>query len=316
LSKSIFGLHGVKKVKDMVDKFALESKSSPLLKKILALLAELNKSRQGVVFYNHIKQTLEDWEATHTKTVETYAGLINLLLETFASQLPPDSVALAHLKLVQTCLTPPLSEAELNLLNASVEQAADILKHSSHIDADELNDTLMPLLQRVANAEDTSPYPQPTPKEAKKAKENYEQQEQAYPESSLKEDAEELFDEISIEYGESEITPEREEAVSSADHAGSYESKPLKAPKAVLKMLRFPEDHKEEVTSEDEAFAEADEDALVSETADSLEDIYPTLTEAEQVTEPAMEEPFAGDFEEEVAWATVEAGMRGICGVR
>ena len=81
----------------MVDKSALESKSSPLLKKTLALLAELNKTRQGIVFYNHIKQTLEDWEATQTKTVETYAGLINLLLDTFASQLPPDSVALTHL---------------------------------------------------------------------------------------------------------------------------------------------------------------------------------------------------------------------------
>jgi diguanylate cyclase (GGDEF)-like protein len=301
LSKSIFGLHGVKKVKDMVDKFALESKSSPLLKKILALLAELNKSRQGVVFYNHIKQTLEDWEATHTKTVETYAGLINLLLETFASQLPPDSVALAHLKLVQTCLTPPLSDAELNLLNASVEQAADILKHSSHIDADELNDTLMPLLQRVANTEEASPYPQPTPKEAKKAQDNYEQQGQAYPESSFEEDADELIDENSIGYEESEIIPELEETVKSTGQTGSYESRPLKAPKAVLKMLRFPEDHSEEVASEDEAFTEADEDVLVSEGTDSLEDIYPTLTEAEQVAESAMEEPFVEDSEEEVA---------------
>ena len=171
----------------MVDKYAFESKSSPLLRKILALLAELNKSRQGVVFYNHIKQTLEDWEATQTKTVETYAGLINLLLDTFASQLPPDSVALTHLKLVQTCLTPPLSEAELKLLNTSVEQAADILKHSSHIDADELNATLMPLLKRVADPGEPDHYPQPTPKEAKKGKEYYEQEEETYPESSPEE---------------------------------------------------------------------------------------------------------------------------------
>ncbi|MCI0504824.1 MAG: hypothetical protein L0Z73_01815, partial [Gammaproteobacteria bacterium] len=123
----------------MVDKYALESKSSPLLRKILALLAEFNQSRQGIVFYNHIKQTLEDWEATQLKTVETYAGLINLLLDAFASQLPPDSVAATHIKLVQTCLTPPLSETELNLLKGSVEQAADILKHSCHVDAEAMN---------------------------------------------------------------------------------------------------------------------------------------------------------------------------------
>jgi len=283
----------------MVDKYALESKSSPLLRKILALLAELNKSRQGVVFYNHIKQTLEDWEATQTKTVETYAGLINLLLDTFASQLPPDSVALTHLKLVQTCLTPPLSEAELKLLNTSVEQAADILKHSSHIDADKLNDTLMPLLKRVADPEETSAYPQPTPKEAKKAREYSEQLEEAYPESSLEGSVDELFDEEREGYEESVLSHEVEESIRGASRAGGHESKPLKAPKAVLKMLRFPEEYNTEITAESESFIEPDQEGFVSESADSLEDIYPTLTEAEQVSEPSMEEQTAPESEEE-----------------
>jgi len=282
----------------MVDKYALESKSSPLLRKILALLAELNRSRQGIVFYNHIKQTLEDWEATHIKTVETYAGLINLLLDAFAAQLPADSVALTHLKLVQTCLTPPLSDAELNLLKGSIEQAADILKHSNHIDPDQLNNTLMPLLMRVAAPGEELHYPQPTPKEAKKGKEFYPEETEPFAEPPYEEpiqvkpgeapqtaelpEEEEYYEETA--YSEAETA----ESLRSMSHGGGQEGKPLKAPKAVLKMLRFPEDYRKEMSADEEfpsEFAEEDYEA-----EDTLEDIYPILTEADQIPKPYRNE--------------------------
>jgi len=278
----------------MVDKYALESKSSPLLRKILALLAELNQSRQGIVFYNHIKQTLEDWEATHIKTVETYAGLINLLLDAFASQLPPDSVALTHLKLVQTCLAPPLTEAELKLLKLSIEQASDILKHSNHIDAEELNNTLMPLLKRVTSPEEDYQYPQPTPKEAKKGIEHYAETKDRYADASLEEsEYEEPEEEIhhekilaEEEYEDTASTQESKEPFRGTGHSATagQDSKPLKAPKAVLKMLRFPEDYRDDASTEDEFGQEE------FETEDSLHDIYPTLTEADQVPTPLEEE--------------------------
>jgi len=278
----------------MVDKYALESKSSPLLRKILALLAELNQSRQGIVFYNHIKQTLEDWEATHIKTVETYAGLINLLLDAFASQLPPDSVALTHLKLVRTCLAPPLTEAELSLLKLSIEQASDILKHSNHIDAEELNSTLMPLLKRVTNPEDDYQYPQPTPKEAKKGKEHFAETQDSYADTLLEESEYERSDE---DFHHEDILPEEDREVPakaqetaesfrgiSHSATGGQDGKPLKAPKAVLKMLRFPEGYRNDAVTDDE-FEQED-----YETEDSLKDIYPTLTEADQVPTPLEEE--------------------------
>jgi diguanylate cyclase (GGDEF)-like protein len=282
----------------MVDKYALESKSSPLLRKILALLAELNQSRQGIVFYNHIKQTLEDWEATHIKTVETYAGLINLLLDAFAAQLPPDSVALTHLKLVQTCLTPPLSDAELNLLKGSIEQAADILKHSNHIDPDQLNNTLMPLLMRVAAPGEESHYPQPTPKEAKKGKEFYPEEAESFAEPPYEEpiqvkpgeapqtaelpEEEEYYEETA--YSEAETA----ESFRSMSHGAGQEGKPLKAPKAVLKMLRFPEDYRKEMSADEEFPSEFTEEDYEAE--DTLEDIYPTLTEADQIPKPYRNE--------------------------
>jgi diguanylate cyclase (GGDEF)-like protein len=284
----------------MVDKYALESKSSPLLRKILALLAELNHSRQGVVFYNHIKQTLEDWEATHIKTVETYAGLINLLLDAFASQLPPDSVALTHLKLVQTCLTPPLSEAELNLLKGSIEQAADILKHSTHIDAEELNDTLMPLLKRVTGPDEDYQYPQPTPKETKKAKEHYAEAPAPPAEAPQEDLTEESHYAVQREEEESyeEAAYSRQAAESRRSiggHGGTQETKPLKAPKAVLKMLRFPEDYRKETPAAEE-FAQEEYE---TEAEDTLEDIYPTLTEADQIPKPYSNEQLEEEAEYE-----------------
>ena len=277
----------------MTDKYALESNLSPLLRKMFALLAELDGSRQGEVFRDHIKQTLVEWEANQTKTINTYVSLVNLLLDAFASQLPPDSVALSHLKLIQTCLTPPLSDAELVALQQNVEEAADILRHSCLINIDELNESLMPMLKRVTGMpgdKEEVHFPQPTSKEIKKGYEDALDEEQQNVEAesefsgknvSIQETANELEKNLAPE-----LTPEKgfakpklvesatldsdfdldtnqsiqDQEFSDVENDGEQqnifdnikaanlgfsgerdESKPLKAPKAVLKMLRFPE---------------------------------------------------------------------------
>jgi len=156
----------------MTDKYATESSLSPLLRKISALLVELNDSRQASVFRNHIMQSLSELEANHDKVIETYVGLVELLLDTFAAQLPPDSNALSHLRLIKTLLTPPLSESELNALHQNVAETADILKNSCLINVDELNSSMMPVLRHVAGVsesdEERTHFPQPTSKEVKK----------------------------------------------------------------------------------------------------------------------------------------------------
>ncbi len=162
----------------MMDKYASESNLSPLLRKIFALLVELNDSRQAAVFRNHIKQSLLEQETTHAKTIETYVSLIDLLLDAFAAHLPPDSQALSHLKLIKTCLTPPLSEIELAALHQNVMETADILKHSCLLNVDDLNSAMIPMLRNVTGisgveSEDVEDiedahFPQPTSKEAKK----------------------------------------------------------------------------------------------------------------------------------------------------
>ena len=247
----------------MVDKYASESKLSPLLKRVLTLLEDFNQSKQGHVYYTHIKQTLHDWEARQDKIISAYSGLVSLLLEVFAAQLPPDSMALTHLKLVQTCLTPPLCDAELNLLKSSVEQAATMLKNSTLVDADQLDNTLVPILKRVlGESEDIiEQYTQPdassqsysgksdsttTNKADNPVQDTDEPDDDSVHDSAIDEnyDIGENFEKYErlLESKNRLLQAQRAEQGSGKVN-NINDAKPLKAPKAVLKMLRFPEEY-------------------------------------------------------------------------
>ena len=253
----------------MTDKYALESNLSPLLRKMFALLAELDGSRQGEVFRDHIKQTLVEWEANQTKTINTYVSLVNLLLDAFASQLPPDSVALSHLKLIQTCLTPPLSDAELVALQQNVEEAADILRHSCLINIDELNESLMPMLKRVTGMpgdKEEVHFPQPTSKEIKKGYEDALDEEQQNVEAesefsgknvSIQETANELEKNLAPE-----LTPEKGFA------------KPKLVESATLDS-DFDLDTNQSI--QDQEFSDVENDGEQQNIFDELTDAYPEL---------------------------------------
>lgn len=315
----------------MVDKDEFEFGSSPLLRKILALLAELNKSRQGKVFYKHIKQTLEDWEATQTKTIDTYEGLLNLLLDVFASRLPPESIALTHIKLIQACLTPPHTDAELSLLKDSVEQAADILRHSCHIDAEEVDDTLTPLLQRMMEPTTGQPFPKPTPKEAKKGRDHFHLHDEYGPVEESAEFAAETTgpaaekSKSSLEYGslsgDEQLAlddydrivdgTDEPEQYAPQDHEASRDTnKPLKAPRAVLRMLRFPEREQTEIFEQPPTAQSEDMSTAVpsmeedTESGFDFDDTYPVLTEMEGEAQPPDDESLVSAQDETTAGET------------
>ena len=104
------------------DTYAFESHSSPLLRKVLALLAELKETRNGAILYEHILLTLEELDLTHAKIEYAYANFVSLLLEACASQLPEHSSIRTHIKLVQTRLSPPISLIELGTAAATIAQ--------------------------------------------------------------------------------------------------------------------------------------------------------------------------------------------------
>jgi len=128
-----------------------ESHSSPLLRKVLALLAELKDTRHGAILYEHILLTLEELDLTHTRIEFAYANFVNLLLEACASQLPETSPIRTHIKLVQTRLAPPISMIELSTLIQCVEIAADEISISRDFNAEQMTQALSPLLQQFLN---------------------------------------------------------------------------------------------------------------------------------------------------------------------
>ena len=334
-----------------MDKYASESNLSPLLRKIFALLVELNDSSQAAVFRNHIKQSLIELESTQAKTIETYVSLIDLLLDAFAAQLPPDSLALSHLKLIKTCLTPPLSEAELTALYQNVAETADILKHSCLINVDDLNNSMMPMLKRITGMPDAeseydeeAQFPQPTSKEVKKGYDEYYDERVAGVTSQISEDKHlaeseldddqpyeknftkpKLVEPVNLDYDDSldlnqdiplDIDEDIEQELErSGVHEEEFESlksfsdqdifeniktaslgfggdrddaKPLKAPKAVLKMLRFPDQTQQDI---DDSSAIENQESLVEGTGetDSLVEDFPMYDDYDDETSDAIE---------------------------
>ncbi len=59
---------------------------------------------------------LEKHEAGHAELEQTYAGLVDMLLNAFVSRVPPDSPLQVQLRLLLLRLSPPLSTAELTTL--------------------------------------------------------------------------------------------------------------------------------------------------------------------------------------------------------
>lgn len=340
---------------------------SPLLRKIFALLAELNDSRQGAVFRNHIKQSLIELEATQAKTIETYVSLVDLLLDAFAAQLPPDSLALSHLKLIKTCLTPPLSEAELSALHQNVVETADILKHSCLINVEDLNHSMMPMLKRIsglpeaeADYDEEAHFPQPTSKEAKKghddylrehpdaagltaeydedyadatadfaeeegldldaieeeppADKNFSKPKLVEPVNLGSDDAYDFDENVEQELQRSSTDNEEFENLKSFSDQDIFENvktasfgfngnrddaKPLKAPKAVLKMLRFPDQSRQE---SDDSFDLERQETLVEGTGetDSLIEDFPMYDDYDDGNSDAVEASSSGEEESDI----------------
>ena len=145
----------VSTLKKNKDTYEFESHSSPLLRKVLALLAELKETRNGAILYEHILRTLEELDLTHAKIEYAYANFVSLLLEACASQLPEHSSIRTHIKLVQTRLLPPISLIELSTLIQCVEIAADEIANSGEFNAEQMTEALNPLLQRLLNTAPT-----------------------------------------------------------------------------------------------------------------------------------------------------------------
>ena len=114
--------------------------------KILRLLDSLKRSEGGASIYNYIEQVIRDTEAKCHQVEHAYAGVLTLLLDTLAQQLPDGSSLQVQLKLLELRLLPPLSPADLRNLQDFLNLHSDEFARGAQQVDDVIEHALSPLL--------------------------------------------------------------------------------------------------------------------------------------------------------------------------
>ena len=124
---------------------------SSVTKKILRLLEPLKRSESGASIFAYIEQTLCSAE-THSQEIEqTYAGLLRLLLDTLARQLPNGSALHVQLKLLEVRLSPPFTTTDLAELKSFLDAHVDDIARGIRECDDVIELSLAPLLESFNN---------------------------------------------------------------------------------------------------------------------------------------------------------------------
>ncbi|NOX75129.1 MAG: diguanylate cyclase [Gammaproteobacteria bacterium] len=130
---------------------------SPVLLKVLTLLADLKSTPSGAIIHGHIDQMLSALVADHQRTEEAYASFLDMLMEACVAQTPAGSSLHTHMRLMQLRLAPPLSVPDLGMLSRSVEAMADELGQSGSFRGADLAPMLTPLIERFGGLEVSTP---------------------------------------------------------------------------------------------------------------------------------------------------------------
>lgn len=125
-------------------------------KKILRLLEPLKRSESGASIFAYIEQTLCSAEAHSQEIEQTYAGLLMLLLDTLARQLPDDSPLQVQLKLLEVRITPPFTASDLAELKAFLDAHSDDIARGMRESDDIIEQGIAPLLESF-NIRDRKP---------------------------------------------------------------------------------------------------------------------------------------------------------------
>ena len=130
-----------------MDTKELRPQTTPVLNKVLSLLADLKGTPAGRIIHSHIEQMLAETAEDHRRVEEAYASFLDMLLEACISQIPSDNLLHTHLRLVQLRLTPPLTVSELGALSRCVEAVADEISNSGSLRGSDLAPALAPVLE-------------------------------------------------------------------------------------------------------------------------------------------------------------------------
>jgi len=116
------------------------------VRKLLRLLGALRDSPAGMAIYQQVESMLDDIVSSHLKAEMAYSGFVNVLLESFITQLSPGSSPYLQVKLLQARLQPPLTSTELASLEQFVGQCGEEISGSEDQDTSVMLEAVSPLL--------------------------------------------------------------------------------------------------------------------------------------------------------------------------
>ncbi|HKK13801.1 MAG TPA: GGDEF domain-containing protein [Gammaproteobacteria bacterium] len=118
--------------------------------KVLRMLEALRHTPSGGVIYRQVERMLDEVVSGHRQLEEAYVGLLDLLLDAFARQLPAGSPVQVQVKLLQARLQPPLTLSDIHSLHSYMEVYGDQLRE---LDTDMFQQAVAPLLQAFGLSE-------------------------------------------------------------------------------------------------------------------------------------------------------------------
>ena len=132
---------------------------SPVLRRILSLLDELNTSTTGSVLFKQIERILKEGEAEHVKRESVLLTIVQNFLTAYLKHLNPGSSLHLQVKLIQKQLQEPISSIEIQSLRKFIDMYLLHMARMEVLDEHIIRDALLPLLEYYgADKKETVPH--------------------------------------------------------------------------------------------------------------------------------------------------------------
>ena len=126
---------------------AVASENSPMLRRILSLLDELNTSTTGSVLFKQIERILKEGETEHLQRENVLLTIVQNFLTTYLKHLSPGSSLHLQVKLIQKQLQQPISSNEIQSLRKFIDMYLLHMARMEVLDEQIIRDALLPLLE-------------------------------------------------------------------------------------------------------------------------------------------------------------------------
>ena len=116
------------------------------MQKVLCLLGALRHSDAGRMIYDQVERQLHDIVDSQHIIESTYASLVHHLLDAQSLSLQDDEPKQVQVRLLQACLQPPITQADLKSLQAYVDQHSGDIESALQLDSVLFQEAIGPLL--------------------------------------------------------------------------------------------------------------------------------------------------------------------------